>query len=274
MPVEFSTIIPTFRRLEQLKDTLASVLSQDSVEVEIIVVDDCPEHSAREVVSRLQDPRVIYLANPEPTGGKPSKVRNLGWPLAKGAFIHFLDDDDLVSEGHYAAVRNAFLARSNIGMVFGRVEPFGCGPIPQLQHERGYFTDAARNAARCGRFGRRWAFVGRMLFDNVLLVCSASVLRRECVSSLGGFDPDIRLMEDADFHVRVMRRFGAAFLDRVAVRYRIGAPSLMHSPCPTEAQLEAQRLGHRQMVYKYRQEHGSVEFYGLKLMTRTIWKFV
>ena len=46
---------------------------------------------------------------------------------------------------------------------------------------------------------QKWAFTGRMLFDQALLVCSASILRRDCLIQLGGFDPQIRLMEDADF---------------------------------------------------------------------------
>jgi len=48
-------------------------------------------------------------------------------------------------------------------------------------------------------------------------------------------------MEDLDFHVRAMREFGAHFMDRIALRYRIGSPSLMHSPDPDASQLQCQR---------------------------------
>jgi GT2 family glycosyltransferase len=111
-----------------------------------------------------------------------------------------------------------------------------------------------------------------MLFDKALLVCSSSAIRRECVTRLGGFDPSIRLMEDADYHVRAMRECGAFFLDRTAIRYCVGSPSLMHSPNPTEAQKQDVRLGHRQMQLKYRKEYGALEFYALALFTRTVLK--
>ena len=111
-----------------------------------------------------------------------------------------------------------------------------------------------------------------MLFDKALLVCSASVIRRECLERLGGFDPEIRLMEDADYHLRAIRECGAVFIDRVAVHYRIGSPSLMHSPNPTEAQREEEHLGHRQMQIKYRKQRGVLEFYALALFTRTVLK--
>ena len=194
--------------------------------------------------------------------------QNVGWPLARGTFVHFLDDDDIVPEGHYAAVKNVFAAHPKIGMVFGRIEPFGICPTWQLEHERRYFADAARSATLCQKFGAKWAFAGRMLFDKALLVCSASILRRSCITKLGGFDPDIRLMEDADFHVRAIRKCGAYFTDEVALRYRIGSPSLMHSPIPDPSQLKTQREGHRRMHAKYRKEMGSLEFYALAIFTR------
>jgi len=230
--IDFSVIVPTFRRPRELIEAISSVLRQHDVLIEIFVIDDSPEGSAEEAVRGLQESRIVYLKNPNPTGGVPSVVRNIGWPMANGTFVHFLDDDDIVAEGHYAAVKAAFAANPAISLVFGRIEPFGSGPAAQLDQERQYFADAARKAASCDRFGSRFAFTGRMLFDKALLVCSSSVVRRECVARLGGFDPSIQLMEDADFHVRAMRECGALFLDRTAIHYRVGSPSLMHSPHP------------------------------------------
>jgi GT2 family glycosyltransferase len=270
--IDFSVVIPTFRRPSELIEAISSVLGQHGTTIEVFVIDDSPEGSAEEAVRGLGDSRVSYLKNPNPTGGVPSVVRNIGWPMANGTFVHFLDDDDIVAEGHYAAVKAAFAANPTIGLVFGRVEPFGGGPAAQLDHERHYFADAARKAVLSGRFGPRFAFTGRMLFDKALLVCSSSVIRRDCVARLGGFDPSIRLMEDADFHVRAIRECGVLFLDRAAIRYRVGSPSLMHSPNPTEAQKQGERLGHHKLQAKYRKERGALEFYALALFTRTVLK--
>ena len=274
MSIEFSVIIPTYRRPRELLDAVSSALSQVEVTVEIAVVDDSPEGSAREVVETINDRRVAYLKNPHPTGGIPSVVRNLAWPSAKGTFVHFLDDDDIVPDGHYAAVRDAFSKHPEVGIVFGRIEPFGNCPAAQLEHERRYFANAARRAAKCSRFGSRWAFAGQMLFCDPLLVCSASVLRRDCIEQLDGFDPEIRLMEDAEFHLRAIRKFGVYFMDRVAVRYRIGTPSLMHSPNPSKSQLEFQRAGRRQMRTKYRERRGILEYLMLALFARILLNIV
>jgi glycosyltransferase involved in cell wall biosynthesis len=268
--LDFSVVIPTFRRPDQLRDSIASALGQFGVTTEVFVIDDSPEGSAEEVVKGFGDARISYLKNPQPTGGRPSVVRNLGWPLATGTFVHFLDDDDIVVDGHYAAVKSAFDAHPEVGLVFGRIEPFGSGPAAQLDHERRYFADAARKAALSARFGARWAYIGLMLFDMVLLVCSASVVRRTCIAPLGGFDPDIRLMEDADFHVRVMREFGAYFLNRTAIRYRIGSPSLMHAPIASPSQRQEEIEGGRRMQVKYRNQRGMLEYHALRLITRAV----
>jgi glycosyltransferase involved in cell wall biosynthesis len=270
--VDFSVIIPTFRRQGPLRESISSALGQQGVSTEIFVVDDSPEGSAEDVVKAFADERISYVKNPQPTGGRPSVVRNLGWPLAKGSLVHFLDDDDIVVDGHYAAVKSAFETHPNVGLVFGRIEPFGSGPASQLDHERRYFAAAARKAAASARFGSRWAYTGLMLFDTAILVCSSSVVRRACIAPLGGFDPQIRLMEDADFHVRVMREFGTYFLDRTAIHYRVGSPSLMHSPTPNPAQDQEVAEGGRKMQAKYRDRHGMAEFYALKLLTRAVFK--
>jgi glycosyltransferase involved in cell wall biosynthesis len=274
MAVDISVVIPSFRRPAQLRESLESVLGQTDVSLEAIVVDDSPEGSARTVVEALADPRIRYLQNPSPSGGIPSRVRNLGWPLTNGRLVHFLDDDDRVADGHYAAVSEEFARHPSTGLVFGRIEPFSAGPSAQLEHERRYFASAARKAAISNRLGRRWAFAAHMLFDIALLVCSASIVRRDCVVALQGFDPEIRLMEDAEFHVRVMREFGARFLDRTAIHYRIGSPSLMHSPEPTPGQRAQELAGRRAMQEKYRARRGGLEFYLLAAAARGLLRLL
>jgi GT2 family glycosyltransferase len=267
-------VIPTFRRPRLLAEALASVSRQTGVTLEVFVVDDSPDGEARAVVAAAGDPRVVYVANPRPTGGFPSIVRNLGWARATGAYVHFLDDDDLVPEGHYAAVKQVFERDPRVGLVFGRVEPFGDCPPEQLRHERAYFAVSARNAALCDRFGRKLAFTSQMLFGPALLVCGAGVLRREAVAQVGGFDEAMRLVEDTDFFRRVTRTSGARFIDRVALHYRIGSPSLMHAPDLSPETRQAVAEGVKRVWSNHRRDHGLLEFLALAAMTRLFLKYL
>jgi glycosyltransferase involved in cell wall biosynthesis len=262
--VDFSVIVPTFRRPDALREALQSVLSQPGIDLESIVIDDSPEGSAEPAVRDIADPRVMYVKNPAPSGGRPAIVRNMGWPKAVGKLIHFLDDDDRVPEGHYRAVMERFEAAPQVGVVFGRVEPFGTDET-QLTHERSFFANAARRAAWCERRCPRWCYSARMFFHETMLVCGAAVIRRNCVVALGGFDANLPLMEDVDFFARAIRSFGASFLDRVALHYRIW-PSLMHGRDVREEVHDSYRLMHA----RYCAEHGFVEFNAVRLLARLL----
>lgn len=261
--MDFSIVIPTFRRPQQLRDAIASVLGQTGVTLEVFIIDDSPEGSAEAVVQEFADSRLTYLRNPKPTGGKPSIVRNLGWPRAEGAFIHFLDDDDLVPEGHYAAVKASFSRAPHVGVVFGRIEPFG-EDESLVKDERAFFARASLRAAKCQRFGSRWLFAACMFFQETLLVCSAAVVRRECVAAIRGFDPELPLMEDVDFYARAIRGFGAHFMDRVSLHYRIG-PSLMR-----HGHKSAVDESYRRMHARYRAERGFFELNALRVLGRVL----
>ncbi len=267
--LDVSVVIPTFRRPTLLREAIASVRAQRGAKAELIVVDDSPEGSARAVVGEFAN-SVRYFRNPKPTGGSPSVVRNLGWPLAQGRFVHFLDDDDLVPPDHYAAAIDAFDSNPAIGVVFGRIEPFGNAPDAQMQRESAFFRGAARRAAICSRLGPKLGFAAGMIFNRTLLVCGAALIRRQCVQRLGGFDPQIKLGEDVDFFGRAMREFGACFLDRLALHYRIGSPSLMHAPQLSESEIQQHRAGARRMATKYRNERGWPEFYAMKVLSRLV----
>jgi GT2 family glycosyltransferase len=268
--IDFSVVIPTFRRPAELRQAISSVTGQRGVTIEIIVVDDSPERSAEPVVAGFRDPRVTYMANPSPSGGLPSQVRNLGWPRATGAFVHFLDDDDIVPQNHYATVKATFSENPEIGVVFCRIEPFGDCAADQLEHEKAYFQKAARLASFCERLHSRRAFVACLMAHWAIMVCGAGILRRDCVEKLGGFDPQLRLREDIDFYVRAMRQFGVRYLDQVGLKYRIGAPSLMHAPKLTEVDLKDLGEARLRTNEKYRSAWGNAEFYALKLFARTI----
>jgi glycosyltransferase involved in cell wall biosynthesis len=268
--IDVSVVLPTFRRPAMLREAIASVLAQRGATVELIVIDDSPEGSAAAIAHEFAGAPLRYLQNPEPTGGFPSIVRNLGWPLVEGSVEHFLDDDDRVPEGHYAAALAAFAANPSIGVVFGRVEPFGDAPAGQMAHERAFFRGAARRAGVYRRFGSRFGFALGMLFDQAMLVCGAATIRRECIEPLGGFDPEIRLGEDVDFFGRATREFGACFLDRTTLHYRIGSPSMMHAPMLSPQEIEQLRAGWRRMLMKYRRKHGRSEFYAMKGLSRLV----
>jgi glycosyltransferase involved in cell wall biosynthesis len=266
---DVSVIIPTFRRPTLLPEAIASALAQTGVSVEVRVLDDSPEGSAREIVERVADPRVTYIKHEPATGGKPALVRNAGWPGATGRFVHFLDDDDRVAAGFYRAALAAFDARPDRGVVFGRIEPFGDDP-DALAHERAFFDDAARRARIAAATGSRLVMTTNLLFRPTLLVNSACLIRRDCIGPLGGYDPELSLNEDVDFYCRAIREYNCVFLDRTVLHYRILSTSLMHGN-KDATKLES---SYHRMYGRYRGAHGAPEFLAMKALARTVLRLV
>jgi glycosyltransferase involved in cell wall biosynthesis len=265
MSVDVSVVIPTFRRPHTLVQALRSVLVQQSTRLEVLVIDDCPQGSAEQVVMAMGDARIRYLRNPQSSNGRPALVRNLGWQNATGELVHFLDDDDIVPLGHYAKVQSEFARLPDIGVVFGRIDAFG-EREDQVRADRKLFADAARRAARTQALGQRWAYTARMFFQPLLMVCGAALVRRRCVEAIGGFNTSLELMEDVDFYARAIRRFGAHYLDCVALHYRVG-PSLMHRPGGVQAAVER---SYTKMYAVYRETWGMLDFLALKIAARTV----
>lgn len=257
--VDVSVVIPTFRRSDLLVQAIQSALGQRGVVVEVIVVDDSPEGAARRAVADLGDERVTYIQRATPSEGRPGVVRNDGWGRARGRYVHFLDDDDLVVPDAYAAHVEALDAHPLCAMSFGVVEPFG-EEGAALDRERAFWRLAAERARVAWRFGRLGMLA--MLFEATLFQNSACMVRRSALEDNGGFDPAFDMMEETDLHIRGIRGRGGVFVDRTVVRYRLSAGSLIHRPENAARIAQA----YVQFQRKYRQTHGLGEYVALKLL--------
>ncbi len=270
MSIDISVVIPTFNRSLQLAEALKSVFDQDFVALQVIVVDDSPEQSARSVTEQFADARLKYVVNPHPSGGFPSLVRNLGATHATGRFVHFLDDDDRVPEGLYPDIVSIFENHPDVGVLFGCVEPFGLDAV-KLTHERKFFAEAARSAAVLERFGKRWPVPTRMIFLSTLLVCGAALIRRDCIVGIGGFDPNIRYGEDADFYARAIRKYGGHFVNRNFLHYRIWDESIAHTP---DLPIGAIAGDFKKIQARYRRDAGAIDYAISKIAARTVLRML
>ncbi|HUL43491.1 MAG TPA: glycosyltransferase family A protein [Bacteroidota bacterium] len=89
--MNFSVIVPTYNRLELLKKTLESLLSQNYEGFEIIVVNDGSTDGTHEFLSRLsRESRIRYVC--QPNSGLAAS-RRAGLEIARGRYVAFTDDD-------------------------------------------------------------------------------------------------------------------------------------------------------------------------------------
>jgi glycosyltransferase involved in cell wall biosynthesis len=260
-----SVVLPTFRREGLLSEAVASALVQRGILLEVIVADNSPEGSARSVLEAIPDPRMRYVHVP-PCEGRVGRVRNAGARDARGPFVLFLDDDDLLPPGALRALADALDEHPDAGLAFGVIEPFGPNAA-RVAEEARYFEDAA---ARARRLRGRRGFTREMLFHPALVAASAVMMRLDALRAAGGFDETMRAWEDGECFLRVARLRGAVFVDRPVARRRIGHPAIVSTLFrQTDGRarvLEAYRYIHR----RYRRTFGSTEFYALKVVDRLL----
>src|SRR4051794_4364611 len=100
MPPSVSVIIPTYNSGRWVAETLRSVPLQTfpRERLEIIVIDDASaDDSAAVARAVLAGESIKHQVVVREKNGGVTSTRNLGWGMATGEWIQFLDADDLLA---------------------------------------------------------------------------------------------------------------------------------------------------------------------------------
>lgn len=101
--IVFSIILPVYNVAQYLKKCISSLIEQDFLNYEIILVDDGSTDSSGqicdEIAAQYEKIRIIHKEN-----GGLSSARNTGLAIAKGLYVSFIDSDDWVEPGMYSNV--------------------------------------------------------------------------------------------------------------------------------------------------------------------------
>lgn len=131
---KISIIIPFYNGANFLHEAITSVLNQKNQNLEIILVDDGSTDSSLDVIREFNDPRIQVV---QQANAGAAEARNNGVRHANGAFISFLDADDLWAADKLTLQIAAFMKNPSTHMVFGQVKEFYDSSIPSQQtHQR------------------------------------------------------------------------------------------------------------------------------------------
>ncbi len=110
--IDVSVIMPAWKSAAFIERAITSVLVQQDVSFELIIVDDASPDDTGAIVkaAAASDPRIIYDRLDENMG--PSGARNRAIELSNGAFIAVLDDDDVIAPNRLATLLKAAKAHT------------------------------------------------------------------------------------------------------------------------------------------------------------------
>src|SRR3712207_3478682 len=116
---EISVVIPVYNGERYLAAAIRSVLAQQHRGLELLVVDNGSTDRTAGVARAFESVRYLYL----PDKGL-SRALNHGLERCRGAFLAFLDADDLWAPDRLAVQLDAFARDPALETVFGHVEQF------------------------------------------------------------------------------------------------------------------------------------------------------
>ena len=205
-----SVVIPAYNAETTILETIASVRAQTHRDLEILVIDDGSTDATLERVRTIDDERLSVFSYPN---GGLAAARNRGVAHATGAFVSFLDADDLWTADKLACQLAALERAPDAGLAYSWtifVDQQGRFLFPK---ERLYFEGDVRLP---------------LLRECFIASGSNVLLRRRCVESVGPFcgDAELRSAEDWDYWLRAAVDWPFVVVPRYQILYRISAASM------------------------------------------------
>lgn len=188
-----SVIIPLYNKSETVGRAIRSVLRQQEVDKEIIVIDDGSTDNPFETVAAFGN--AVQYRRQERAG--PSAARNLGARHSRHDLLVFLDADDELLDGCLAAhVR----CRSEYPDTKLSLASFRIVAGAEVLREEDLGSRIA-DAENTGQVARTERFHSSLVTN---IACAAICVGRDLFDVVGGFDPELRCWEVTDLMLRLM----------------------------------------------------------------------
>ena len=204
-----SIVLPTYKRADVLPTAIRSVLNQTYTNLELIVVDDNSPDATREIVAAFTDPRIRYVRN-EPNLKLP-RALNRGFSLARGEYLTWTSDDNLYAPDAISKMV-AFLQKMGCDFVFAD-----------------YFDFADIDQTGQPLESRHMKLPDSMAIEKGNRIGACFLYTRAVFEEIGLYDPELFLVEDYDYFMRVGKRFRMCHLPEPLYFFRRHDDSLFVS---------------------------------------------
>ncbi len=191
-----SVVIPSYNRPERLIRAVNSVLEQTYKNLEVIIIDDASDNKIH-LRDLENSERVRVLYNDVNRG--PCYSRNRGISEARGEYINFLDDDDILFSDKLEKQVKFFNDSKNqkLGMVTAHAIDERSGEVVEKYNrvQGNIYTSLLKSYAVSG--------IETMLFKTSI------------IKSLGGFDIELESSQEYDLLIRFAENHEVDYVDEI-----------------------------------------------------------
>jgi succinoglycan biosynthesis protein ExoO len=216
---KYSIILPTKNRNYCIWQAIQSVVTQSFQDWELLVVEGGEVAPTAKLINTFRDERIRLLPNPNDCG--VGSARNRGLEQARGAYIAYLDSDDVLLEGWLSAMEEA-ISMGDGGVIFMPNKEFN---IEVVDRDNRFIEKVHSGPLFPDGFGTEQITDLKVQCDtNGMVHTAASILET------GPWNENLGLYEDFELLLRFCEKFpdGIRFVDKTLVRYtrRYGSDGL------------------------------------------------
>lgn len=196
MSVRVTVVIPTYNRAHVLGRALDSVLGQSFPADQCLVVDDGSEDGTGDFVRRSY-PGVTYLKQDH---RGVSAARNAGIARSRGDWVAFLDSDDTWMPDKLERQRRTLEGTEYV-----------------ICHSNEIWVRHGRRVNPMRKHKKRGGWIYRHCLPLCVVSPSTSLVRKDVLTEIGGFDESLPACEDYDLWLRLCARYPVAHIDQALV---------------------------------------------------------
>ena len=193
---QISVIVPTYNRKERLLSAMASVIGQTFTDWELLVVDDASDDDTGAMpVFFGANPRFVYTRLDTHRG--VSAARNRGVSMSRGAWICFLDSDDIWHKDKL--MKQVAWHNEHGGYRISQTQEIwirgGIRVNPPRSHEKIQGFQFRENLQRC------------------MITPSSVMMEKALFAEVGGFNEALPACEDYDLWLKISCMYPIGLVD-------------------------------------------------------------
>ena len=216
-----SICIPTYNAEKYINETLNSILKQSYDNIEIIIGDNASNDNTEQLVQEFNNTHnldISYYKNLENLGYSGNCNKLIG--LANGEFVAIYHSDDvynpdIIKEQVALLVEDKALAGCFTGFTF---------IDSNSVDKKIWLTQPSNKKLTDVTIYNYDVYINKLInkYQNPLF-CPSSMIRKKAYDLVGGYNENIKFVEDQDMWIRLLEHYNLAVINREMVQYRIHA---------------------------------------------------
>jgi len=151
--------------------------------IELILINDSPNQAIENLIDISLYKLNISIINNTHNHGQAFS-RNLGSKLAKGQYLHFIDQDDLINLDFYSSIKNIDKIAFTSCILFNSEKS-----ITHMRYLKQYFLKRFTRISNLRYF---------LIFDNIILSPGQMIIRKDIFRNIEGF-PELKNYGSDDY---------------------------------------------------------------------------